>query len=88
MMLGLPFLSWKFYKKIESWIGEKEFSVVSKEARYDALQEEITQTLETYTTEKYGTLPALVIGVDMGWLKCSSGKPYDSPSGVLQAVGA
>lgn len=44
-------------------------------------------TPETYKTDKHGILPALVIGVYMVWLNLSSGRHYDSPSGVLYVVG-
>ena len=52
-----------------------------------ALQEEKSQTTETYFTQKYGSMPALACMVDMGWQKRAAGRSYNSPSGVLHAVG-
>lgn len=43
------------------------------DVRDDALQEEISLTTER-CHQKYGDLPALVVSVDMGWMKRSSGR--------------
>ena len=88
VMLGLNSMSFKSYKKIENYVGEKSLEVISNEVKEKALADEIEQTEESYTTEKYGNLPALAVTLDMGWNKRSSGRRYDSPSGVLHAIGA
>ena len=54
----------------------------------EALEEEIKRSPLTYSTEEYGTLPALVVLVDMGWQKRAAGRLYNSPSGVLHVIGA
>ena len=64
-LVGLPCYNFRTYKKIEELIGEYGLTVVSMKARKEALQEEIKLTKESYTTTKYGTLPALVVSVDM-----------------------
>ena len=52
-----------------------------------ALELEKNATNKTYTTDEYGPLPALSCMLDMGWQKRAAGRSYNSPSGVLHAVG-
>ena len=60
---------------------------VAHEAMEEALEQEKEKS-DTFSTEQKRTLPALTLSVDMGWNKRSSGRRYDSPSGVLLAIGA
>ena len=82
-MKGIPQHS---YQTVENRLG-KALNKVSKISISEGLKEEIKQTTETYHTEKYGTLPALAVLVDMAWQKRAAGRSYNSPSGVLHTIG-
>ena len=86
--LGVNLFSFPTFKRIEQMIGEKGVKVIAAKARHKALKEEIHLTKDTYKTTKHGILPALVVSLDMAWLKRASGRRYDSPSGVLHVIGA
>ena len=57
----------------------------------NALLEEVRLSYEagegTYYTEELGTKPALTLSTDTGWNKRSSGRCYDSPSGITNMIG-
>ena len=86
--LDLPYMSFKSYKRCEKVVGETGLVIKTTKVREQALQEEIELTNKFYETDEYGKLPALTVSVDMGWQKRSSGRRYDSPSGVLHCIGA
>ena len=86
--LDLPYMSFSSYKRCEKVVGATGLVIETTKVRKQALQEEMELTDKLYQTEKYGTLPALTVSVDMGWQKRSSGRRYDSPSGVLHFIGA
>ena len=71
-MLSLKGFHAHSYQTVENRLGEA-FNEVSKFAMSEALKEQIKQTKERYTTETYGTLPALVVLVDMAWQKRAAG---------------
>ena len=85
-LLGLPFVTFKTYKVIENVLGNV-LKQISEKSMTQALEEEIKKTKDTYRTERYGLLPAIAAMVDMGWQKRAAGRSYNSPSGVLHAVG-
>ena len=84
--LGLKFMHFRSFKKCEEKVG-RALQKVAHEAMEEGLQKEKEKS-ETFSTIQNGTLPALTVSVDMGWNKRSSGRRYDSPSGVLLAIGA
>ena len=61
--------------------------MVSNRSIKDALKEEIENSPEWCSTERCGRMKAIVVLVDMGWQKRAAGRSYNSPSGVLHAVG-
>ena len=81
------FMSFKIFKAYKKHVGDKGIEVVSFQVREEALKEELQLTKKTYSTEKYGMKPALSVSLDMGWQKRSSGRRFDSPSGVLHCIG-
>ena len=86
--LDLPYMSFKVFKRCGEFVGKNGLEKVTKKVIQNALQEEIQLTNEVYDTDKYKKLPALTVSLDMGWQKRSSGRIYDSPSGVLHCIGA
>ena len=86
-LLGLRCFTFKTYKNVEKRLGNV-LRKVSKQSMKEVLEEEIKRSPLTYSTEEYGTLPALVVLVDMGWQKRAAGRLYNSPSGVLHVIGA
>lgn len=62
---GVQSLSFKTYKNVEDMPG-KSLSKVSKKATKKALEGGIQLSPHTYSTEKYGVLPALTVLVDVG----------------------
>ena len=64
---------------------------VANNSMSTALQKEIELSAKagqgSYTTEEHGTLPSLTFSTDAGWQKRSSGRRYDSASGVVHMVG-
>ena len=86
--LDFPYMSFKAFKRCETFVGEKALEIVSKKVIENALQEEIKLTIEVNETDKYKKLPALTVSLDMGWQKRSSGRRYDSPSGIIHCIGA
>ena len=86
--LDLPYMNFRAFKRCEEFVGKNGLEKVTKKVIQNALQEEIQLTNEVYDTDKYKKLPALTVSLDMGWQKRSSGRRYDSPSGVLHCIGA
>ena len=58
-MLGLPFMSWKSYKKIGNYIGEEVIKIVSMGVQDNALQEEITFNYWTIWYQKIWRLTCI-----------------------------
>ena len=89
-LLGINFMSQHTFERCEEHVG-KEIKVIAEESMEEALEEEIELSKAkgdgTYHTEKAGTLPSLTMGTDTGWNKRSSGRRYDSASGVTNMVG-
>ena len=83
--LGIRIMSSHSFKSCETKVGEaiKKVTIKSME---DALHDEI-QKSEKYKPDGHEELPALTLSVDMGWNKRSSGRRYNSLSGVLFSLG-
>ena len=86
-ILGLPYMAFPAYKKVEDEIGE-HIGQASKESMQQALKKELELSPDYHKTIKWGNFKALTISVDMGWQKRASGRLYNSPSGVLHVIGA
>ena len=71
-------------------ICEEKVRKVLEEVALEAMEEALVvekEKSEKYSTLEDGILPSLTLSVDMGWNKRSSGRRYDSPSGVFLAMG-
>ena len=86
--LDLPYMNFRAFKRCEEFVGKNGLEKVTKKVIKNALQEEIQLTNEVYETDKYKKLPALTVSLDMVWQKRSSGRRYNSPSGVIHCIGA
>ena len=64
---------------------------VAEQSMKNAFLEEVRLSYEagegTYYTKELGTKPALTLFTDTGWNKRSSGRGYDSPSGITNMIG-
>ena len=82
----MRYMSQHAYETTEKHVG-RQVVRIRDEAIKEAMDEEKALETETYTTEKYGTLPAITLSVDKGWNKKGSGCTYNSATGTMNAIG-
>ena len=88
--LGIKSLHQHAFRSCEDHCGKSLISV-AEETMKDAQKEEKKLSEEKFGRTFINTvrkiITCIIIAVDMGWNKRSSGKRYDSPSGVCHMVG-
>ena len=85
--MGVEYMTQSGYYSVEKHVG-KVLVELKKDSIKKGLEEEIKLTNKTHTTVEEGELPAITLGVDVGWNKRGSGRSYSSPTGTLNACGA
>ena len=88
--LGTNYFGQQAFEYTEEIVGQA-ITIVANQSMKDALKEEIKLSTEagdgTYTTVEYGNMPALMMSTDAAWQRRSSGRRYDSASGVIHFIG-
>ena len=88
--LGIKYIVQHPYEFTENKVV-RAIKIVTTQSMKDDVAEEITLRKEsrdgTYETEEYGEMPTLMMSTDAAWQRRSSGRRYDSASGVVHFIG-
>ena len=89
-IFGVNYLSQGSFEQCQTLVGAA-LKYVAEQSMKNAFLEEVRLSYEagegTYYTKELGTKPALTLFTDTGWNKRSSGRGYDSPSGITNMIG-